>query len=236
MPVIQLREQCARKEKEEDRLLLHLSLEMDRDFVRKAKEMEHMRMRNAGTTAQYNHEKALEKEAREANKRKEALHVPMGNIFANRDSGPDRVLQGRQLSDGLQEQISAKQIRQTTERLEKEREDRVLRERLAREVKESTLQVHMQKLHKQHLQQTALAEQIQTLRPPPAPSPPPLPSSAENPFARSESLMFLYQKEKAKQLYQEQMAIIRQKREYEARVREMERKHSLERLALSRRE
>ena len=48
--------------------------------------------------------------------------------------------------------------------------------------------------------------------------------------------MLLYQKEKAKQLYQEQMAIIRQKREYEARVREMERKHSLERLALSRRE
>jgi hypothetical protein len=58
----------------------------------------------------------------------------------------------------------------------------------------------------------------------------------ENLFARSESLMVLYQKEKAKQLYQEQLAIIKQKREYEARLAEMERQHSLERLALSRKE
>ncbi|KAJ3037688.1 hypothetical protein HDV00_001410 [Rhizophlyctis rosea] len=235
-----MNDQRARKEKEEDRLLLHLSLELDRDFVRKAKQMEHMRLRNASTTAQYNHEKAMEKEAREARRRKDALNIPMGNIFANRDPGPDRSLQGRQLADGLQEQISAKQIRQTTERLEKEREDRALRERLAREVKEAELNTHLDKLRKQYAQQTALSEQIKTLHP----TPPPLPSSnstaspqqQENPFARSESLMFLYQKEKARQLYQEQLAIIKQKREYEQRVAEMERKHSLERLAMSRRE
>ena len=58
----------------------------------------------------------------------------------------------------------------------------------------------------------------------------------ENTFARSESLMFLYQKEKAKQLYQEQLAIIKQKREYETRVADIEKQHSLDRLALSRKE
>ncbi len=58
----------------------------------------------------------------------------------------------------------------------------------------------------------------------------------ENPFARSESLMELYQREKAKQLYYEQLAIVRQRQEYAKKVADIERKHSLTRLEHSRRE
>lgn len=61
-------------------------------------------------------------------------------------------------------------------------------------------------------------------------------SSIENPFARSESLMALYQREKAKQLYYEQLAIVRQKEEYAKKVAEIEKRHSLTRLELSRKE
>ena len=59
-------------------------------------------------------------------------------------------------------------------------------------------------------------------------------SPCENPHARSESLMVLYKKEKAKQLYLEQIEIMKQKKEYEARIAELDRKHSLERVVTTR--
>ena len=64
----------------------------------------------------------------------------------------------------------------------------------------------------------------------------PDPGSVENPFARSESLMALYQREKAKQLYYEQLAIVRQRRDYAHKVADLEKRHSLAKLELSRKE
>jgi hypothetical protein len=61
-------------------------------------------------------------------------------------------------------------------------------------------------------------------------------SITENPYARSESLMAIYQREKAKQLYQEQITIVSQRKAYAARVAEIEKRNSLGRLALSRKE
>jgi F420-dependent methylenetetrahydromethanopterin dehydrogenase len=58
----------------------------------------------------------------------------------------------------------------------------------------------------------------------------------ENPFARSESLMALYQREKAKQVYYEQLAIVKQKEGYVQKLAEMERKQALQRLDFSKRE
>lgn len=58
----------------------------------------------------------------------------------------------------------------------------------------------------------------------------------DNPFARSESLMALYQREKAKQLYYEQLAIVRQKRDYAHKLGDVEQKHSLTRVDVARRE
>jgi hypothetical protein len=48
--------------------------------------------------------------------------------------------------------------------------------------------------------------------------------------------MALYQRAKAKQLYYEQLAIVRQKEEYAKKVAEIEKRHSLTRLELSRKE
>lgn len=58
----------------------------------------------------------------------------------------------------------------------------------------------------------------------------------DSPFPQSESLMSLYQREKAKQLYYEQLAIVRQREEYAKKVIEMEKKHTLDRLELSKNE
>lgn len=63
-----------------------------------------------------------------------------------------------------------------------------------------------------------------------------VPETPDNPYVRSESLMALYQREKAKQLYYEQLAIVRQKQDYAQRVAEIEKKNSLARLSLSRKE
>ena len=57
-----------------------------------------------------------------------------------------------------------------------------------------------------------------------------------NPYGRSESLMALYQKEKAKELFKEQLAIVQQRKNYEAKVAEIEKHHSLQRISLARQE
>jgi hypothetical protein len=59
-------------------------------------------------------------------------------------------------------------------------------------------------------------------------------SPHENPHARSDSLMVLYKKEKAKQLYLDQLELMKQKKEYEAKIAELDRKHSLERVITTR--
>lgn len=62
------------------------------------------------------------------------------------------------------------------------------------------------------------------------------PDPTENPFARSESLMALYQREKAKQLYVEQLAIVKQKQDHAHKVADIEKKQSLARVDISRKE
>ena len=59
---------------------------------------------------------------------------------------------------------------------------------------------------------------------------------SENPHARSESLLALYKKEKAKQLFQEQLNFMKQKKAFEQHVAEIDRQHSLERLIRARKE
>jgi hypothetical protein len=97
----------------------------------------------------------------------------------------------------------------------------------------SEIQNHLEKLGRRQQQQKVLNEQILAQAHKNEVN---TEAMTENPFARSESLMFLYQKEKAKQLYQEQLAIIKQRREFENRLEAVEKQHSLERLALSRKE
>ena len=58
----------------------------------------------------------------------------------------------------------------------------------------------------------------------------------ENPHARSESLTFLYQREKARQLYKEQLLIVEEKREHERRLEAVSRENAQKRLDLAKAE
>ena len=94
-------------------------------------------------------------------------------------------------------------------------------------------QAQLQKAQKSQQMHASLAEQIRinrTLKDKEDSDP------TDNPFARSESLMALYQREKAKQIYYEQLAIVRQKRDYANRVSDVDKKHSLTRLDIARKE
>ena len=101
-------------------------------------------------------------------------------------------------------------------------------------LKKLEIDLHMQKLKKWKIQRDALSEQIRIKHQ--IASQQDKPFVNENPHARSESLMVLYKKEKAKQLYQEQVLLMKQKKEFESKVTEIDRKHSLNRLVLARKE
>ncbi len=61
----------------------------------------------------------------------------------------------------------------------------------------------------------------------------PIPNpEVEKTFATDEKPLFEHQKERAKKLYQEQMNLLQQKREYEARVAEIQLQSQLDRLTL----
>ncbi|KAI8923519.1 hypothetical protein BC831DRAFT_470742 [Entophlyctis helioformis] len=218
-----------RTEQEHDRMLLHLSLDLDKDFIQRKREAEATKLKNAISTAHYNHLKALEKQ--QSHSKKESL--PMGNLFENREVKPDPVMLQAALAAGLKQQLETKRAHSSSERNQRELEDRLSSEKLIKEIKAAELQAHLEKIQRYKQQQEALSEQIRIHQSMKDNSNEP---SFENPFARSESLMALYQKEKAKQLYQEQLAIVRQRREYAHRVTEIEKRHSLERLAMSRKE
>ncbi len=98
-------------------------------------------------------------------------------------------------------------------------------------MKQSEIDYNLKKLVRWRDQREALAEQIRARKDFEETKPE---SPCENPHARSESLMVLYKKEKAKKLYLEQIEIMKQKKEYEARIAELDRKHSLERVITTR--
>jgi F420-dependent methylenetetrahydromethanopterin dehydrogenase len=95
------------------------------------------------------------------------------------------------------------------------------------------LQSHYEKHQKAQSMRNSLAEQIRIHHCTKEKDEKP---KMENPFARSESLMAMYQREKAKQLYHEQLAIVKQREDYAKKVAEIEIKHSLSRLEHSKRE
>ncbi|KAI8799350.1 hypothetical protein BJ742DRAFT_687284, partial [Cladochytrium replicatum] len=229
MPVVVLREQMAKKEKERDRMLLKMSLAVDSEHQRLTREFELGKLRAAVTTAQYNHSKAIEKELR----KKENRSLPMGDLYENRTPPPDRVQNNKVLAEGVREQIAQRARTRYQERLKKEHDDQISTHRFVSELKAAEIEAHLEKLRKRQQQQEALAEQIRAQQ---QQRKNPTEPMSENPFARSENLMFLYKKEKAKQLYQEQLAIMKQKKDYEAKVAEIERKEALDQLAVCRRE
>jgi hypothetical protein len=102
-------------------------------------------------------------------------------------------------------------------------------------LKKEEVEAHLRKLQKWKVQREALSEQIK-IKNQISHEEKAKESPIENPHARSESLMVLYKKEKAKQMYDEQMQIRKQKKIYEAKVAEIDRERSLERLITARKE
>ena len=100
-------------------------------------------------------------------------------------------------------------------------------------IKAAELRAHLEKLQKCKQQRDALSEQIKIHH---QQKDDEKSTPQENPYARSESLMALYQREKAKQLYQEQLAIVKQRENYLKKIGEIEKRHSLERLTVARKE
>ncbi|KAI8912116.1 hypothetical protein DFJ77DRAFT_89477 [Powellomyces hirtus] len=246
MPALELRHHRARKEKEQDRLLLQLSLDLDQEYLLRAKTKERQKMAIAMNDAEYNRAKAADNEVL---RRKPAV-APVGNMFDDREPGPDPVIAGQELARGLQEQIAARQIRKAQERLQTKYENSVMSQRLTEDLKKAELESHIEKLRKRTLQTTMLSEQIRLHKAAAAAAPEdphninnhpnnntngsnPNPPLQPNPFTRSENLMLLYQKQKAKQLYAEQLAIVRQKQEHQQKLAEMERVAAVRNLEVS---
>ncbi|KAJ3181999.1 hypothetical protein HDU87_000337 [Geranomyces variabilis] len=235
----QLRSRRVLKDKEQDRLLLQLSLDLDQEYLLKAKTKERAKMAIAMNDAEYNRAKACENEIL---RRKPAI-APVGNMFDERDSGPDPVTAGQELARGLQEQIAARQIRKAQERLQTKYENGIMNQRLTEDLKKAELETHIEKLRKRTQQQQMLAEQIRLQKHAQATAAAALDGETAtqqaqqqqqpNPFTRSENLMLLYQKQKAKQLYAEQLMIVRQKREHQERLAEIEKAAAMKTLEVS---
>ncbi|KAH6590259.1 hypothetical protein BASA50_009519 [Batrachochytrium salamandrivorans] len=228
-PYVDSRDIEKRIEQEHDRNLLHLSLDLDKDFINTKKENESAKLRNNISTAHYNYLKALEKQ--KLLSKKEPLS--MRSLFETRAVNRDPALTQQALAFDLKQQIEFKNARALEHLEQKKAEYRLENELSDKELKAAALQAHWNKTQRYKAQKNALYEQIQlNQQSMGAPKEAPL----DNPFSRSESLMALYQKEKVKQLYQEQLAIVRQRRDYARRISEIEKHHSLSRLTLSRKE
>ena len=103
-------------------------------------------------------------------------------------------------------------------------------------IKTLEYEYHAKKLEKWATQREALSEQIRIKHEKTEKQKETRKASSENPHARSESLLALYKKEKAKQLYQEQLDLMKEKKAFEKHVAEIDREHSIERLILARKE
>ncbi|KAJ3355390.1 hypothetical protein HDU91_005674, partial [Kappamyces sp. JEL0680] len=223
-------------EKENDKMLLHISLDIDKEYLDKRKEKELQRQSDSVAAAQYNYRASLENQEKLGFKEKQ----PMGDLFEKRKIQRP-IMTPNQMAEGIHEQITAKRERTEKSAQLNALQDKLVCEKLKKEyvsvliarIKAAELQAHLNKTQRYQQMRASLAEQIKIsngLKEKEEPDP------TENPFARSESLMALYQREKAKQLYYEQLAIVRQKQDYAQKVSDIERRHSLHRLDISRKE
>ncbi|KAJ3275036.1 Coiled-coil domain-containing protein 81 [Terramyces sp. JEL0728] len=220
------REAIRKAEKDHDKMLLHISLDTDKEYFNRKKELETLKLKDSLGTAQYNHMVALQSHDKSREKQ------PMGDLFEKRTIQKP-IMSTSQMASGIHEQIYMKKEKLSKAAHQHAIQEKLISERLRKEIKAAELQAHCDKLQRCQKQRTSLAEQIrvhQDLREKKEPT------TNENPFARSESLMALYQREKAKQMYYEQLAIVRQRQDYAQKVADIEKKHALNRLELSRKE
>ncbi|KAJ2997467.1 Coiled-coil domain-containing protein 81 [Globomyces sp. JEL0801] len=194
--------------------------------ARNGKESEEIKSKDSILTAQYNHMVALQEKVKVLEKK------PMGDLFEKRVITVP-VMSAVKMAKGIADQINNKKERLAKSARQHAIQDKLISERLRKEIKAAELQAHWDKMQRCQKQRSSLSEQIRINQEMKEKKDT---GVSDNPFARSESLMALYQREKAKQLYYEQLAIVRQRRDYAQKVADIEKKHALTRLEFSRKE
>lgn len=236
LPSLGTRVQVAQKERDkyQDRLLLYLNIEQERQKLAAEQAEEEAKAELARKDAETNYHLALE---RSEQQRLDQVKEPMGNLFALRRAQPDRAAEGKLLGDSLMRQIHDRQQQERALHTLEAQENHLLSLNFAfdkqltkaEEFVESSSRKQQQldalKLQFQEKEEAKQAEALDKAQEPIL--------YKENPFARSEKLLEMYQKQKAKQLYQEQLAIVEQKKEYERKILALEKGLAQERLAFT---
>ncbi|KAJ3091961.1 Coiled-coil domain-containing protein 81 [Quaeritorhiza haematococci] len=232
MQPIDLKEVNTRKEKDLERTLLSYSLNVDNEYFKEQQSWEFRRKNDAVLAAEQNIKVAVCKKGE-----KNPYWHSMGSLYERRPDPPDDAKRNRNFAKELSDQISERKRLEQQEKERKAYEDRLLNQRFVNQFQTSEIEKHVQKVSSQRKQQEVLAGQILEhmqqqqhekvlLREP----------MRENHFARDETLMMQQQRQKARQLYQDQLAFLHQKREYETRVAELEKNSHLEKLSNSRKQ
>lgn len=214
------------QEKEEDRARLEKSLSIDSDYFSNLRRTMKERDKRHAEIAQFNKELAAEKKG----KLKNVQRYQTGDLFTHRQPHLPIMTTG-DLILGLRNQIQVRS-QSVKERSNILRiQDRLECENLRKEMEYTDLKNHLEKNSQILELRNALSAQIHSRRRDELPQ---LRNPIENPFARSETLMNLYQKEKAKELFDEQMEIVRQRKEYSIRLLAAEKLKASSLLASSR--
>ncbi|KAJ3340775.1 hypothetical protein HDU93_006263 [Gonapodya sp. JEL0774] len=227
------REDEKRRERERDVGLMELGLEKERRLQAVEKECEIAKLREAIANAKLNYEWAIEK----ARKRDPPPAVPMGDLFEKRTLPSEHVVDKTLLTDCLLYQIYEKESAREREKLEREAENRIFNQTFLQQFRTQETEAQLTRMRTREKQQRTLAEQAkmhQALKNKEMQD-----KSEANPqnlFARDESPEASRQRAAAKKLYEEQLVLVKQKKEAERRLADLETMGGLEKLSWTRKE
>ncbi|KAJ3227236.1 Coiled-coil domain-containing protein 81 [Clydaea vesicula] len=213
-----------KREIDHDRMLLNLSLEVDREFILRKKELENVHYQESYEIANYNKTKAVEIGIK---KKQDVIPLPMGNITDTRVIPPHHLLLRQCTKDEILEQIANKKKNQDEEKSRRIFEDRVLNKKFVQQFKKIEFDEHTEKLKKQQQHCEDLNIQVQEKYAVKEKD-----IIMENKFANDETSYFKNRRDKARKLYQEQLNLLQQKKDYEKQVLDIQRKSQIDRLAI----
>jgi hypothetical protein len=237
-PELETRTLTVMKEKQEDQLFLKLAKEMDTDFIEATKQKQREKMRIAIENAKYNLSVANEKTSTpnslssSLSDKKEGAFL-FENAVSNHPFSNDDV---KKYIKGLREQITDKQTQRVQEKLAQEYEDRVIRRKFLKEFKTAELEEQLTKMKKRQTQQQDLVDQIRLHKVIDSVVAKQSEVPFENTFASDETEKIKTSRAKAKEVYNEQIQMMNKRKENEAKLNEMEKANSIERLILSRKQ
>lgn len=236
-PELETRTLTVLKEKQEDQLFLKLAKELDKDFIESTKEKQREKMRIAIENAKYNQSVAenttlSSSSSSSADGKKEGAY-----LFENATSNhPFDQKDVHKYIKSLREQITDKEKQRVQEKLAREYEDRVFRRKFLKEFKTAELEAQLTKMKKRQAQQQDLVNQIRLNKEIGAAVAKESEVPIENTFATDEAEKVNASRAKAKEIYNEQIQMMMKRKENEAKLNEIEKTNSIERLILARKQ